>query len=245
MHVKEVANLVGISVRTLHYYDQIDLLVPETITESGYRVYSEANLERLQQILFFKELGFSLKVIQTMLDHHKFNRLEALEVQRKALMKKRNNLDKMIRTIEKTINYEKGEIDMTTEEKFNGFDFDNNEYEAEARARWGDKAVDASQERINRMDKEEKWEMEEKFTDIFQKLSAIRHLDPAGEAAQAGIKDWWELLNQIGDYSLEAFQGLGEMYVTDERFTKNIDQYGDGLAAFMRDAMQAFVKKNK
>src|SRR5690625_2908229 len=100
MKVKEVEDLVGISVRTIHHYDHIRLLTPETTTDSGYRIYSDHNLETLQQILFFRELDFPLKKIKEVIYSPSFNREEALEMHRRMLLKKRSQLDKMIQTIE-------------------------------------------------------------------------------------------------------------------------------------------------
>src|SRR5699024_12514599 len=110
MKVKEVADLVGISVRTLHHYDDIGLLNPKEITDAGYRVYSDENLETLQQILFFKELDFPLKKIKEIIDNPAFDRQEALKRQHKMLLEKKRQLQKMIETIEKTIQHSKGEI---------------------------------------------------------------------------------------------------------------------------------------
>ncbi|MGX6443919.1 MerR family transcriptional regulator [Neobacillus sp. K501] len=241
MKVKEVADLVGVSVRTLHHYDEIGLLIPEETTESGYRVYSDENLETLQQILFFKELGFPLKKIKEILLSPSFDRQEALEMQRKMLLEKRSRLDKMIGTLEKTIQHSKGEIQMSNKEKFEGFDFSHNPYEQEARERWGDKAVDEANEKAAKMRKFD----QDKFNEIYRNLAAIRHLAPDSQEAQAGIKEWFVYLNKMGNYSLEAFKGLGQMYVDDERFTKNIDQFGEGLAKFMRDAMAVYADTNK
>lgn len=241
MKVKEVADLVGISVRTLHHYDEIGLLTPEDTTESGYRVYSDENLETLQQILFFKELGFPLKKIKEIIHSPQFDRQEALEMHHKMLLEKRSKLDKMIGTIEKTIQYSKGEIHMSNKEKFEGFDFSHNPYEQEAREKWGDQVVDEANEKAKNMTKFD----QEKFNEIYRNLAIIRHLSPDSKEAQAGIKEWYVYLNKLGSYSLDAFKGLGQMYVDDKRFTKNIDQFGEGLAKFMCDAMAVYADSNK
>ena len=117
MKISEAASLAGVSVRTLHHYDQIGVLVPSETTETGYRLYSEENLETLQQIIFFKELGFPLKKIRDILNNPSFNRHEALLLQKNMLVEKRNRAERMIRLIDKTIQHTKGEINMTNEEK--------------------------------------------------------------------------------------------------------------------------------
>lgn len=239
MKVKEVSDLTGISVRTLHYYDHIGLLTPDSSTEAGYRLYSEDNLAALQQILFFRELGFPLKKIKELLMSPAFNRQEAFELQRNMLIAKRKHLDGMIQTIEKTIQNGKGELAMTKEEKFKGFDFNKNPYEKEARERWGDTAVNKADSIAAQFGTELAAEMNE----IYRKLAAIRHLPPESAEAQAGIEEWFTFLNKMGTYSLQAFAGLGQMYVDDERFTKTIDQFGEGLAMFMCDAMGVYAKK--
>lgn len=237
MKVKEVAELTGVSVRTLHHYDHIGLLTPDQTTEAGYRLYSDENIATLQQILFFRELGFSLKKIKELLDDPSFNRQQAFEMQHDMLLEKRKRLDAMIETIEQTIQHEKGEINMTNEEKFKGFDFSQNPYEQEARDRWGDKAVDESKKKISQFGPE----LGEEMNRIYFNLASLRHLDPASDEVQAGIGEWYDFLNKIGTYTPDVFEGLGQMYVDDERFTKNIDQFGEGLAVFMRDAMGVFA----
>ncbi|MEH7464457.1 MerR family transcriptional regulator [Bacillus thuringiensis] len=239
MKVKEVADLVGISVRTLHHYDEIGLLTPEETTESGYRLYSDDNLETLQQILFFKELGFPLKKIKGIINNPSFDRKEALVLHRKMLLEKRSRLDKVIATIDKTIQHSKGEIQMTNKEKFEGFDFSQNPYEQEARERWGNEAVD----KANKVDMTK--EKQEEYNVIYRKLAALRHDSPESEQAQEAIQEWYNYLQNFGHYSLDAFKGLGQMYVDDERFTKNIDQFGEGLAKFMQDAMAVYANRNK
>ncbi|MGY0693464.1 MerR family transcriptional regulator [Virgibacillus sp. FSP13] len=245
MKVKEVADLVGISVRTLHHYDEIGLLTPASTTESGYRLYSDNDLETLQQILFFKEIGFPLKKIKGIISSPSFDRKEALELHRKMLIEKRSRLDKMISTIDKTIQHSKGEINMSAKEKFEGFDFSHNPYEQEARDRWGDKAVDESNAKVDNMSKGEQKALEDDFNVLYKKLAEIRHEPPESDIAQENIKVWFDYLNKVGTYSLDAFKGLGQMYVDDDRFRKNIDQFGEGLAEFMRDAMAVYADRNK
>lgn len=128
---------------------------------------------------------------------------------------------------------------MSNREKFKGFDFSHNPYEQEARKRWGDKAVDEANEKAKNMTMAE----QEEFNEIYRNLAAIRHLRPDSEEAQEGIHLWYIYLNKIGSYSLEAFKGLGQMYVDDERFMKNIDKFGDGLALFMCDDMAVYAEK--
>lgn len=234
MKVKEVAKLVGISVRTLHHYDDLGLLIPERTTEAGYRVYSDENIDTLQQILFFKELGFPLKKIKEIINSPSFERQAALELQHKMLLEKSKRIDQMITTIEKTIQHSKGELRMSNQEKFVGFDFSHNPYEQEARAKWGDQAVDEANQKAKNIDQDD-------FNTIYRNLAEIRHLAPDSEESQKGIDQWYQFLNKMGKYSLDAFKELGQMYVADERFTKNIDQFGEGLAKFMCDAMAIYA----
>ncbi|MCT8138363.1 MerR family transcriptional regulator [Anaerobacillus sp. CMMVII] len=237
---KEVADIVGISVRTLHHYDEIGLLQPDELTEAGYRIYSESNLATLQQILFFREIGFSLKKIREITSSPSYNRVEALNIQRRMLLEKRSRLDKMITTIEKTIRHEKGEIEMTASDKFTGFDFGKNQYEEEARKRWGDAAVDKANESVKNTN------VQDEVNAIYRKLASLRNKAPDSDESQATIKLWYDCLNNnFGNYSLEAFKGLGQMYLADNRFTENIDQFGAGLAKFMSEAMIVFADRNK
>lgn len=248
MSVKELADLVGISVRTLHHYDEINLLNPSKISEAGYRLYSEANLDRLQQILFFKELDFPLKKIKQILDDPSFNKQEALQLHKKMLMDKRNHIDQMIQTINQTTKHFKGEINMTNEEKFIGFDFNKNEYEQEAREKWGGKTVDKAYEKLSNMPKEERFEKENEMNNLFRTLASVNNEEksPASEEAQQLIQNWYDFLNDNinYEYSLEVFKGLGELYIADERFTKNINQFGEGLAQYMHEAINIYVENH-
>ncbi|WP_066156724.1 MerR family transcriptional regulator [Halalkalibacter krulwichiae] len=240
--VKEVADLVGISIRTLHYYDEIGLLSPLQQTDTGYRLYLQEDLEMLQQILFYRELDFSLKDIKQIIHSSSFDKQQALEQHRTKLIQKRNQLDALIQNVEKSMKHLKGEVEMTDTEKFDGFDFSDNRYEKEARERWGDEAIEQSKKKVAGMSKE----TEQKVRDIYSQLASLRHISPQSEQSQAAIKEWFECLNtHFGTYSKEAFKGLGQMYIVDERFTKNIDQYGEGLAQFMSEAMAYFADEKE
>ena len=244
MKISEAAALAGVSVRTLHHYDQIGLLVPSETTDAGYRMYSEENLEMLQQILFFKELGFPLKQIQEILTSPSYNRYEALLLQKNMLMEKRDRAERMIHLIDKTIQHMKGAITMTDEERFEGIRFNDDRYEKEARERFGDEAVAETNQRLEKRSDREHLELSGEWEAMFQKLAGLRTQDPESREVQTAIKEWYTFLNQnFGTYSPEAFHGLGQLYIQDERFTQNIDQYGEGLAQFMCKAMAIFSKR--
>lgn len=238
MTIKQVAMLAGISVRTLHHYDEIGLLVPDHVTDAGYRQYSEANLQTLQHILFFKELGFSLKDIRSMLQSPSFNTFEALLLQKKTLLAKRRQLEQMIATIDRTIAHVKGEIQLSNEEKFSGLEWDINPYEQEAREKWGDKAVDDSKLHISKLSHDDKEKLKQEWDNMYQQFAARIGTPVDSEETLALTKRWFDMLNSnFGNYNYDAFIGLGQLYIQDERFTANIDQYGKGLAQYMSEAM--------
>ncbi|MFB4162013.1 MerR family transcriptional regulator [Geomicrobium sp. JSM 1781026] len=242
LKVKQVSQIVGISVRTLHHYDEIGLLVPDTTTEAGYRLYSEENLKDLQQILFFKELGLSLKSIKEIITNPGFDHRDALMLHRKSLEEKKRAIVQMIETIDRTLDAKEGEIDMTDKKHFAGFDFSEGEqYEKEARDKWGDKAVDEAKGHVHKQETK----MAERMNDIYRDLATMRDTEPTSQEAQQAIATWYVYLNELGTYSLDAFAGLGKMYVADERFKNNIDQFGEGLAAWMQQAMRAYAEQNK
>ncbi|WP_058308978.1 MerR family transcriptional regulator [Gracilibacillus massiliensis] len=241
MKIKEVATISGVSVRTLHHYDEIGLLSPKKSSDSGYRIYTDHDLSTLQQILFFRALDFPLKKIKEIMSDSHYNQLEALEMQEKLLLKQRQKLDEMLETIQKTIQNEKGVYQMSNNEKFKGFDFSHNPYEKEARQRWGDQKVDEAKQNAGNMTPG----LQEEMNQIYRDLAEIRDIDPKSDQAQTAIQKWYEFLNQhFTTYSPESFQGLGMMYVQDDRFTKNIDQFGEGLASFMSAAMFEFGKNH-
>ncbi|WP_281883468.1 MerR family transcriptional regulator [Paenibacillus sp. YYML68] len=243
LKVKEVAELAGISVRTLHHYDELGLLVPDQVTAAGYRLYAEESLDTLQQILVLRELDVPLKQIKQMLGDPSYDRQEALVRHYGLLQQKRDRLNRILATLETTIQHQRGECDMTNEQKFEGFDFTRNPYEAEARERWGDERVNEASEKLARYAKPGQEALQSEMNEIYRQLAQLRHGSPDSESAQEAIGRWYDCLNRIGSYSPEAFKGLGQLYVEDERFTRSIDQFGDGLARFMCEAMTVYADR--
>lgn len=248
--VLKLGKLAGISPRTLRYYDEIGLLSPMKVTASGYRVYGEKEVDALQQILYYRELELSLTDIKAILSTPSFDRLAALLSHLAELNKRRNRLDRLIQSVEKTILHEKGKIAMSDKEKFEAFKKnqvrENEEkYGAEIRQKYGDKRVDESNAKMMNLTKDQYDTMQKLAADIVSGLeqAVLQRADPAGEEGKRLAqmhKEW--LSFTWNQYSKEAHLGLAQMYVDDERFTAYYDSRVKGCAAFLRDAVNAFVK---
>ena len=247
MNINELAKISGVSVRTLHHYDRIRLLCPARDPDNDYRVYGEREVDRLQQILLFRACGFPLKAIGELLDSPDFDREKAFCLQKKALIFEQKRISGMLATLERSIDTLKGRDTMTDKEKFQGFDFSSNPYEQEARQRWGDEAVEKSNRKLGAMSASEKQKMGDTMNGLFQKLGGLRHEAPESAEVQAAVGELYTFFNGgFGiHYTPEAFAGLGQMYVDDERFTKNIDRFGEGLSVFLRDAMGVYAQSVK
>jgi len=246
--VKQVAELAGISVRTLHHYDDIGLLSPAETSEAGYRLYSEDDLDVLQQILFYRELGFPLKTIKDVIHDPAFDRRQALLQHRRMLLEKRRHIDRLLETIDKTIQHLEGETDMTAEEKFEAFKeklIEDNErrFGAEIREKYGEEQVEASNAKLRGMSKADfdaVKKLEDEVQDLLEKAMAIG--DPASEEARRLVethKAW--LMHFWTGYSPEAHTGLADMCVADERFAAYYDQRVKGGAAFLREAIRRWA----
>lgn len=228
--VKEISRLIGVSVRTLHYYDERDLLKPTKVTEAGYRLYDDTALERLHSILLFRELQFPLKEIKAILDSPNFDIKTALNEQIELLELQKKRLDKIISSAREILN--KGVNTMS----FSSFDkTELEQYAAEAKRKWGH--TDAYKEyEQNHSDSADKTN---EFMQIFTEIGKIKHLSPDCDEVQMLIK---KLQNFITDnyYTCtdEILKDLGEMYVSDERFKNNIDKAGGaGTAEFTAKAI--------
>ncbi|WP_338470624.1 MerR family transcriptional regulator [Niallia sp. XMNu-256] len=246
--VQKLAKLAGISTRTLRYYDEIDLLKPARINSSGYRIYAQEEVDRLQQILFYRELGVELKDIKEILTNPAFDSNKALREHLQELLEKRMQLDVLIANVTKTIASKEGRMTMSNKEKFAGFKkkmIDENEqkYGQEARDKYGEEAVDASNSKLMNMTEEQYKEMTLIGEEINVTLAqAMKTGDPTGELAQktADLHKKW-LMFHWKDYSKKAHAGLAQMYVDDERFTAYYDKIEPGAAQFLRDAIHFYT----
>ena len=237
--VKEISRISGVSVRTLHHYDAIGLLKPARITESGYRLYDEASLQRLQTILLFRQLQFPLKEIRQILDDPQFDPMLALQQQIQLLQLQRQHLDDLISHALKI--QKKGRFDMD----FSTFDTSKlDRYAAEAKEKWGQTAAYKEHEEKTKNYSKGKWNsLAEEMDAVMAEFSLCMKSGAAPDSAEAQA-----LAKALQDHisanyylcTKEILAGLGQMYVADERFRANIDKHGDGTAAFIRDTIAAY-----
>ncbi|MDD3219898.1 MAG: MerR family transcriptional regulator [Lachnospiraceae bacterium] len=243
--IKKLAELAGISTRTLRYYDEIQLLKPKRMETSEYRIYEEAEVDRLQQILFYREMGFELSVIKEILDAESFEQMTALKSHLLELQKKRNRLDLLIENVTKTIQKEEGARKMSDQEKFQGFKEElirknEEKYGEEIRSKYGEETVKASNAKMMNLSESEYQRMTSLDTEISKYLQAavLSGADPKGEEGKKATmlhKEWLSI--SMPNYTPEIHRGLAEMYVADERFTKYYDKEIAGCAKFLRDAI--------
>ncbi len=234
--IKEVAELASISIRTLHYYDQIGLLCPKQNTYNQYRVYDNRDLEKLWQILFYKELDFPLDKIKEIVNNKSFDQQKALKTHQRMLQEKRKRLDKLITSIDVCI--EKG----FEEEMIRTFDQKNYEkYKKEAIEKYGEVAKD-SYEKYEKKSKKEMEEIIKEGEAIFESIGNKMSLGIEHEKVQTLIKKWQEHISKnYYECSDEVFKGLGELYTTDKRFRNNINKIKEGLAEFMSESIAYYI----
>lgn len=247
--IKELADLAGVTTRTLRWYDRKGLLRPAHTTQAGYRMYGGAEVDRLQQILFYRELGLALSAIRTVLDDPDFDREAALQSHLAALEDRRARLDSLILTTKKTIDSGKGDHIMSDQEKFEGFlrkaaDENEAKFGREVRARYGDQAMEESSRLFQSMTPEQYARMSALDEEIRRRLASAvsAGLDPSGEEGRAIARihrEW--LAFTWPKYTPDAHRGLAETYTADERFTAYYDETRPGCAAFLRDAVTAYT----
>ena len=239
MQIKKFAELTGVSVRTLHYYDEIGLLKPSIVDRfTGYRYYDESSVLRMQEILFYRELDFSLKSIAEILSSPNYDREKALKEQKKLLTLKKERLERLILSIDNAV---KGENVMSA--------FDNSEFEAyksEDKEKWGNTEAYAEfSEKTKDYSKERFADINTGLEYIFRDFAELMKsgAEPISAEAQALVKKLQKYITE-NYYTCndEILKGLGQMYIADERFKNNIDKYADGTAEFASEAIRIYFE---
>ena len=242
--IKQVSEISGVSVRTLHHYDEIGLLSPKK-HENGYRYYSEEELSLLQTILYYMYLGFSLKDIKTLMKQEEEDLLPHLKHQLILMQKEKERLLTLIDTLEKTIESKERKMTMTTEEKFKGFTFkDNEKYKQAATEKYGETVLNETAEKQKGK--------EEIIADGFNKIwfTFAENIEKGLPATDAMNVDLAKQLHQhmcayAFDCPIDVFSSIGFGYAQNEEFRTNLDKYGKGVGQYACDAIQAYVAQER
>lgn len=238
MRINEVVKLTGVSARTLQYYDEIGLLIPQKL-DNGYRDYTEENLEKLQKILFYRFLKFKLNDIKELLEGD-FDNLKILEQQRELILREKEKFEVILHNIEKTISNYKGEQTMTIEEKFNGFKKEDlNKYENQAVEKYGKDTIEESKKRQSGREEI----VTEEFNEVFRSMAKFKdeNVDVAEKEVQSKVEDLYNNMNEYAfDCSIEVFSYIGKGYVHNPEFKKNIDKFGEGVAEYTSKAIAKY-----
>jgi len=238
MRINEVVKITGVSARTLQYYDEIGLLIPQKL-DNGYRDYSEENLEKLQKILFYRFLKFKLNDIRELLEGD-FDNLKILEQQRELILREKEKFEVILHNIEKTISNYKGEQTMTIEEKFNGFKKEDlNKYENQAVEKYGKDTIEESKKRQSGREEI----VTEEFNEVFRSMAKFKdeNVDVAEKEVQSKVEDLYNNMNEYAfDCSIEVFSYIGKGYVHNPEFKKNIDKFGEGVAEYTSKAIEKY-----
>lgn len=248
--IQKLARMAGVTTRTLRYYDQIGLLKPCRSSSSGYRIYGQKEVDLLQQILFYRSLDFPLEKIQRILEWEGYDLISAMEEQKNLLIKKREEIDGLIESVEKTIAHHKGDRIMSDNEKFENFkkqkvQENEEKYGKEVREKYGQKALKDSNTRFLSLSQKELETMnrlEEELIGILIELAATGDvLSEKGKEAYVKHKEW--LCFTWPSYDPQAHAGLAQAYVDDERFRKYYrEKAGMDVAEILRDVIQAHAE---
>jgi DNA-binding transcriptional MerR regulator len=245
--VGQVAALAHVTVRALHHYDEIGLLKPSARTDAGYRRYDEGDLERLQQVLFYRELGFPLDQIAQLLDGETDHR-HHLRTQRRLLGERMTRLQAMVAAIDRAMEASDMKTPLKPEERFEVFgNFVPDDHEAEVQTRWGDSPAFAeSQRRVQRYTKDDWLRLKKEAGDIVEQLAEAMRAGVAADSVRAmdlAEQHRLHISRWFYDCTHQIHRGLGEMYVADPRFTSNYDDAAPGLAAYLHDAIVANARR--
>ena len=248
--INELSRISGVTPRTLRWYDKKGILKPSRIGENGYRYYGAQEVNRLQEILFYKALGIELDEIKKCLDDPGFNRIERLNSHLSALDQKRKHIDKLIKSVQETVKAEERNEIMSDNKKFEAFKnnmIEENErvYGMEVRSKYGDGEVDAANKRIKGMSEEQYARWTELEVQIKERLeyAVMNDMSADGDKGKEIFdlhKEW--LTFTIRPYDAAKHKGIAEMYVLDERFTSYYDKNVCGCAVLLRDIVRNFCK---
>ncbi|MGY5483655.1 MerR family transcriptional regulator [Paenibacillus sp. ALE2] len=247
--VKEVSNLSGISVRTLHYYDEIGLLKPHHIGNNGYRYYEQEQLLRLQQIMVYRELDLPLSEIGNVLKQTKEQKAEVLQVHRAKIEAKVFRLHTLLQTIDETVAHLKGEQTMEPEQMYQGFNPEKQEmYERDLTERYGSQVEEKIQESktaTTNWSKEDYLDSQAEADQIHRELAEAMHkgLKHNSAEVQALIRRHLQWVSRFYTPTAEIYSGLGDLYVEHEDFSKMYEGYRPGLAEYLRDGMKELAKR--
>jgi DNA-binding transcriptional MerR regulator len=244
--VKQMSTLAGVTPRTLHHYDQIDLLKPESVGENGYRYYGEKSLLRLQQILFYRELGFSLESIRDVLGQPEFQILDALEKHRESLRGRVQRLERLIQTVDNTIHHLKGENIMSPKGLFEGFSEEQQEeYARQAEQMYDPETVRESNRKWKSYSAQKKQAIMEEGKQVYLDMIAAMPKGAESPEVQAIVERWRVHMNYFWMPDLDQLLALASMYGQSPDFKANFDQMHPELADFMKEAVTVFVENRK
>jgi DNA-binding transcriptional MerR regulator len=246
--VGAVATLTGVSVRTLHHYDHIGLVVPSVRTPAGYRGYTDADIERLHLVLVYRSVGLPLDEIRTLLDDETADVVEHLRRQRELLLQQAERLEHTIKAVEELMNAHRDGIQLTAEEQVEIFGTTafSEEYAAEAEQRWGDTdAWKQSQQRVSRFSKQDWIDIKADVDKLLADLAAAKRdgVEPGSAEADELAARHRASIERYYDCDDEMHRCLAEMYLADERFTRYYDDVESGLAQFVHDIVVASINR--
>ncbi len=242
--VKQLAELAGVTIKALHHYDEFGLLKPSQRTDAGYRLYNRDDLLRLQQIMIYKEMAFSLQDIKLLLDDPKFDLKEALHEQKQFLLQQNEHNSQLVQTIDKTLQtLEENQKIVTDADLYAGFTPEQAErYNREAKEKYGD-LYEISQNRVRQMTKGEWKAIGAEGEDISKEMAKLMGTDPHSDQVQALIKRHHTWIENFYPCNKETYLGLASLYVENPEFTAHYERFAPGLAQFLSASMKAFAEK--
>ncbi len=244
--VKQLSTLAGVSARTLHYYDEIGLLKPESVGANGYRYYGDDSLLRLQQILFYRELDLPLEDITKIMGRRNFDLLSALESHRTALHRRAERTERLIQTVDDTILHLKGKKEMSKKQLFEAFSEEQQEeYARQAEQMYDPETVRASNRKWKAYSAEEKQRILDEGGQVYTDMIAVMSKGAASPEVQACVERWRKHMDYFWTPNLDQLLSLAEMYNTSPDFKENFDKMDPRLAPFMREAVKIYVKSKK